>query len=801
MLRIMSNGKQPQPATAVSSTDAALINLLERRLQDSALHLALGGAADGTVGGTYGSVSELERRLESLVEATQKAQEGLSLDLMLTRLVALISDAFDADRSTLLLYDAETDELFSRLAQGELVQEIRFPSSHGIAGHVFHTGDTAVIDDAYIDSCFNAEIDKQTGYHTRNILCAPVRTRRGDVIGVAEVLNKHEGQFSTTDGVFLRAFTTHLATALENAQLVERAQVASHEESRLMEVTRAISSELDIDKLLRKIMGVATDLLDAERSTLFVHDPVRDELWSRVAEGLSAREIRIPSQVGIAGEVFTTRQAVNIPDAYADARFNPEIDRATGFRTRSILCVPVVNKHGVPIGVVQVLNHQGGAFTARDQRRIEMLAAQSAIALENAQLFREVVNERNYTENVLRRLTDGVITLDCTLNVVKINDIAAKLLGVKAERVLGAGAPLVFRNGNSWVKRSLRKVMRMLEPDLTIDGVLKSTQGITTAVNLNITPLLDAHEQLQGYVLVIEDITKEKRVRSAMARYMTRAVAEQVLAQGEAVLGGRTQLATILFADIENFTALTELMGATDTVGLLNEYFTDMVEVIFAHGGILDKYIGDAIMAVFGAPFGSTRDADHALRAAYDMQQALTPFNARRAALGHAPLAIRIGINSDHVVSGNIGSARRMDYTVIGDGVNVASRLESTNRFYGSQTLVSGSTVALLKDSYRLRELDWLRVKGKLAPVPVYELLGLADTRLAPGVDAMLDRYAAALAAYRARDWRQALTQLDDALTTVPTDRPSQLLRERILEFKITPPPEDWNGVWVLNDK
>jgi len=512
----------------------------------------------------------------------QKAQEPLSLDLMLTRMVALLSEAFSADRSSLFLYDADSDELFSRVAQGALVSEIRFASQLGIAGAVFHSGEPAVVDDAYRDTRFNREVDAETGYVTSSILCVPVRTRRGDIIGVAEVLNKHAGHFTVTDVVFLRAFTTHMASALENAHLSERARDSSREESQMMEVTRAISSELDIDKLLRKIMSIATDLLEAERSTLFVHDPQRDELWSRVAEGLNAREIRIPSNVGIAGEVFTTGQSVNIPDAYNDRRFNPEIDRRTGFRTRSILAVPVINKHGAPIGVVQVLNRQGGVFSAKDQRRLEMLAAQSAIALENAQLFRDVVHERNYTENVLRRLTDGVITLDQVLNIVRINDVAARLLDVDPERVLGASAQRLFRNGNSWIRRAIRKVMRTGLSDVAVDVNLRHGDKTSTAVNLNISPLFNPHDQLQGCVLVFEDITNEKRVRSAMARYMTREVAEQVLAQRDAVLGGRSQMATVLFADIANFTSITEQLGATDTVAMLNKYFTAMVEVIFA---------------------------------------------------------------------------------------------------------------------------------------------------------------------------------------------------------------------------
>lgn len=781
-------------ANDAAGADGAVLRLLDRQVQDRALREALAAVTDSDIDPLH----ELERRLDSLVEATQKIHEPLSLDLVLKRLVALISDAFSADRASLFLYDADTDELYSRVAQGGLTREIRFAASLGIAGAVFKSGEALVIDDVYSDSRFNRAIDVATGYLTRNMLCVPVRTRRGDIIGVTEVLNRHEGDFTSTDAVFLRAFTTHVATALENAQFAEQISSAHREQTRLMDLTRAISSELDTEQLLRKIIGIATELLDAERSTLFLHDPIRDELWSRVAEGMETREIRIPSHVGIAGESFTRRTAILIDDAYADPRFNPAVDRATGFRTRSILCVPVVSRHGIPIGVVQVLNHRVGGFSSKDQRRLENLAAQSAIALENARLFREVVEERNYNENVLRSLTNGVVTLDLAFNVVKINDTAARLLGVNPERVLGASALHLFGHGNAWIRRLVRKASRSQQAESALDATVRGEQDRITAANVVASPLADANGRVFGFAVVIDDITNEQRLRSTMARYMTREVAEQVIAQGEGVLGGRSQQVTILFADIANFTSLAERLGPQETVALLNEYFSEMVEVIFAHEGILDKYIGDAIMAVFGAPLSSPRDADNAVRTAIRMREVLGEFNARRGQQGLAPLDLRIGINSDQVVAGNIGSARRMDYTVVGDGVNVAARLESANKVYGTKILVSSSTLALLRGRYSLREIDLLSVKGRAAPVAIHEVLGSADD---PALAPALRHYADGLAAYRRADWTHAIAAFDAALALAPGDTPSLALRARAVRFAARPPSRPWDGVYIADEK
>jgi len=773
--------------------DHAVLRLIDRQLQDRVLRQALSGVGQ-TAEDEFG---DLERRLDLLVEATQKIHENLSLDLILKRLVALISDAFDADRASLFLYDADSDELYARVAQGGLTQEIRFAAGLGIAGAVFRSGEAAVVHDVYNDARFNRAVDDSTGYVTRNLLCVPVRTRRGDIIGVTEVLNRHQGEFTNTDAVFLRAFSTHVATAIENAQFAEQIKSATREQTRLMDLTRAISSELDIDQLLRKIIGIASELLDAERSTLFLHDPVRDELWSRVAEGIATREIRIPSHVGIAGECFSRRSPIVIDDAYSDPRFNPAVDRATGFRTRSILCVPVVNRHGVPIGVVQVLNRRAGAFTTRDQLRLENLAAQSAIALENARLFHEAVEERNYNENVLRSLTNGVVTLDLALNVVKINDTAARLLGVNPERVLGASALHLFGSANAWVRRLVRKAARSQQAERAVDATLVGADGTPTAANVVASPLLAPGGRLFGFAVVIDDITNEMRLRATMARYMTREIAEQVIAQGDSVLGGRSQQVTILFADIANFTSLAERLGPQETVTLLNEYFSEMVEVIFEHGGILDKYIGDAIMAVFGAPLSSAHDADNAVRTAIRMQQVLVSFNARRAQAGAPPLDMRIGINSGSVVAGNIGSARRMDYTVVGDSVNLASRLETANKIYGTTVLVSGSTVAQLRERYELREIDWLRVRGRAGAVAIYAV----ETSPASARAALHEAYSRGLAAYRRADWQTALDAFDTALAHADDDAPSRAMRERALLYAALPPGGDWDGVYTLDEK
>jgi adenylate cyclase len=412
-------------------------------------------------------LSEAIRRLSVLVEVADTVTQRLSLDHQLPRLIELIAEALDAERATLFLHDADAGELFSRVARGEGVAEIRIPQNVGIAGSVFGSGVAEIIDDAYRDLRFNAEVDRRTGYLTHSILCVPLRNRADQVIGVTQVLNKRSDAFTAVDTALLEAISRHAASALEQAQMMERLERARREELELLEITEAISAELHIDNLLTRIVAAATQLLDAERSTLFVYDPAKDELWSKVAEGSEQEQIRIPAAAGIAGAAFTSGDVLDIPDAYADPRFNPEIDRASGFRTRNLLSVPVIDRTGERLGVVQVLNKRGGPFTQVDIRRLKAFSAGIAVALENARLFSDVLALKNYNESILKSLSNGVVTLDRRRVIVKVNAAAQRILGLSAEALVGRPAEQAFGNLNAWITRSLEFVARMGAPPTT----------------------------------------------------------------------------------------------------------------------------------------------------------------------------------------------------------------------------------------------------------------------------------------------------------------------------------------------
>jgi len=305
-----------------------------------------------------------------------------------------------------------------------------------------------------------------------------------------------------------------------------------------------------------------------------------------------------------------------------------------------------------------------------------------------------------------------------------------------------------------------------------------------------------------GTLIMIEDISTEKRMKSTMSRYMDPGLADQLLSDGGGgdLMGGQDTIATILFSDVRGFTTLTEALGAQGTVTLLNDYFTIMVDCISEEGGMLDKFIGDAIMAAFGVPVGHDDDEDRGVRAGINMLTSLREWNIEREANGQPPVDMGIGLNTDNVVSGNIGSPKRMHYTMIGDGVNLAARLESACKQYAAKLLISEYTYAKLKATYRVRDIDEVIVKGKTKPVKVFEVLDFHTDESFPNLMEVVNHFKEGRKHFIAGNWDKAAKSFKEALALHPEDRLSNIYIDRCAHMKKNP-PKDWDGVWVLDSK
>ncbi|MCJ7502357.1 MAG: GAF domain-containing protein, partial [Acidobacteriia bacterium] len=216
------------------------------------------------------------------------------LDLLLQGIMHKASVLMDADRSTLYLVDEGKQQIWSKVAEGAALSEIRVPLGTGIAGHVAQTGETVNIPDAYRDPRFNPDVDRKTGYHTRTILCMPMKSKEGKILGVLQVLNKRQGVFTRADEELLAAFASGAAVTVQNAMLNEEIRKRMQTSEILLNVMRAVSSELEIDQLLQKIVSKTSEVMNADRCTLFLVDRVTGGLWSKVAQGPNLSEIRVP---------------------------------------------------------------------------------------------------------------------------------------------------------------------------------------------------------------------------------------------------------------------------------------------------------------------------------------------------------------------------------------------------------------------------------------------------------------------------------------------------------------------------
>jgi adenylate cyclase len=738
--------------------------------------------------------------LNLLLEVSKSVAALNSLDEILNWLIEMAREHINADRGTIFINDPVTNELYSRVAQGNLSREIRIMNNSGLAGASFTSNEALLIHDVHKDPRFNESVDQQTGYRTKNMICVPIHNSRHELIGVVQLLNKQTGRFNKQDLEFLGALMTQGALSLEAAAQSESAAKNRNRELGFLNLVTEMTAEINIEKLLKRAIEEANKMLDAERVTLFLNDENTNELWSQVAQGLGSMTIRLPNTAGIAGAVFTSAQTINIKHAYADLRFNPSFDRSTGYFTRSILCVPIINKNGKVIGVTQALNKKNGFFSEEDESRLKAFTSQISAALENAALFADVENMKNYNEGVLQSITNAVLTVNEKGIIAKCNAAGQDILKKPENEIVGQKIQDFFVGPNQWLIDRLEVVKETNQTDMSMDASIMVGEE-TVSANVTMMPLLSLEHKSMGSIIMIENISSEKRMKSTMSRYMDPSIADQLLSNGADLLGGQSVPATVLFSDIRGFTTLTEALGAQGTVTLLNEYFEEMVDCITREGGMLDKFIGDAIMAAFGIPAAHEDDEDRAMRAAISMIKDLNVWNKVRLAEGKLPVNIGIGLNTDTVVSGNIGSKKRMDYTIIGDGVNLAARLESACKAYYAKILISEFTQARLKGTYRLREIDLVVVKGKTQPVSIYEVLDYHDELTFPNMMETLGHFKEGLSLYRKGDFSKSKSSFENALLVNGSDKLSKMYIDRNDYLMAHPPADDWSGIWVMEDK
>jgi len=386
---------------------------------------------------------------------------------------------------------------------------------------------------------------------------------------------------------------------------------------------------------------------------------------------------------------------------------------------------------------------------------------------------------------------------------------SAAIVGTRAyqQRVIAIGVALLVIAAALGITVAAAVTLGLVRP---VRRLLLGTAAVEHGVLDTVVPITSRDEigsLTRSFNSMVGELRVKAQIRDTFGKYVDPRIVAGLLDRPELTdaKGARREM-TILFCDMKGFTAFSEGMTPAALVNVLNRYMTVMSEPVRHHNGIIDKYIGDGIMAFWGPPFTGTEEHPAlACLAALDQLAGLAAFRAELPELiglrrGVPEIDIRIGIATGDVVVGNIGSEQTRNYTVIGDTVNLASRLEGANKTYGTRILVSEMTNRFAADLVETREIDQVLVVGKTEPQRIFELLGrkgeVDGARLT-----LRDAFGTALAAYRRRDWQQARAGFEDCLEIMPGDAPSKTYLGRIAQFCAVPPGADWDGVWSLAEK
>jgi class 3 adenylate cyclase/PAS domain-containing protein len=535
------------------------------------------------------------------------------------------------------------------------------------------------------------------------------------------------------------------ALSLERTALAGKLSAATAQAERELQramtigrVAETVNSSLELAVVLRRVLDLAVEVMQAERGFVMIANDAGEleltTLYGLDEAALAGDDMR-PSQSTVKS-VFETGEPIVTTDAQNDPRLNAQVS-VRALKLRSIICVPLAIK-SKRIGVIYLDSRvKAGLFTRYDPSVLMAFANQAALAIENARLFdeqgvrlREIMWLEEFQAKVLSSITNGVITLDAHGVVSTFNEAASETFGVQAATMVGRPAsaldalipglaalivtdaafnqplPVEARHPT---RGALALELRLAPLDLG-DGLDAGNGGLAIAVT-------DHTERRLLETMHRTDLEQRRAIQIAFSRYLAPHVVESLMTAPAAVeLGGERRNATILFADIRDFTRMAAKMEAERVVEMLNEYFEAAVGVVFRNDGLLDKFYGDGLMAVFGPPRVREDDAARALHAAIALHDAVKALEPKL----HEPLRISVGLATGSVVAGHIGSTRRMDYTVIGDAVNLASRLQSAappSTTYCDESTYERSGLHLPAERLQAK------VKGRDDLVTVYRLL------------------------------------------------------------------------------
>ena len=565
------------------------------------------------------------------------------------------------------------------------------------------------------------------------------------LVSAREVLGLIAMDESTLAGIreqnlrsLLKLAASQIALGLSHVSLVSKIRRTSFksrlkalELETLQDVGVAFAGSLDIKQLTSDLLIRVISILNVNRAAVLLDNPVNREADQQkfspeVAESFGMEDI----ETELADRLASCSEAsANLLENSPTVINDPSLAGTLG--CRNLMVVPVQYKDqllgAILVGDKESRNEPSPSFGDDDLHLLAAMAGQAGAAISNARLYSDVLRMKNFNENILTSISSGIISAGADSRVVSFNDSAARIFGIAPAEAVGISITSLFAPlGLDELAGKIEATTRNGEHFQEMNVAASSKDGRQLALNISATPFsaADQDSDIDGGVLIsVENVSEGARIKDTLRRYVSANVADLVLEEGyELVLGGKLCEVTVLFADIRGFTSLSERQTPQKVVELLNSYFDLIIDVVFRYNGTVDKIVGDEIMVLFGAPFPRQDDTGRAVRCAVAMLEALDRFNRKRSGSGEPPLQIGIGLNRGSVISGNIGSSKHMDYTVIGDVVNLASRL--VDRAAAGQILLTRDVAGELGRQFDCRRIGEITVKGKSQPVEVFEIAG-----------------------------------------------------------------------------
>lgn len=657
-------------------------------------------------------LSSLDELGEILIDADKAQQVGSGI-------LRLTLGTIMASKGAIFLYNEMTDNLTSLSSKGADVKNTFRPPKNLKVELQKHRKNHVLVDD---------KKKWISGHLEEYIKDAKINTilplfHKNQFLGLLCIGKKFMDQsFTSADFKILEIISNHLTKALYNYQLIDEVKRKKTELNMklleletLFDISVAISSVLDVEELGNEVLWRSVGILNASKGIMFLINESSPILQLHVNFNWDNDFPLISKDLAIFKKINEMRKG-KILTKEDNNSIQIKLDE------KNLIIAPISTK-SKSIGFMILANKETRSgtvpFNLLDLELLSSLSNQAAVAMENAKLFKDISKEKQFNESILGSIATGVITLDRLGEVDSINAAGLKILRMKKEDIIGNHYLYLFEKDEE-----ILSLINSSESEGKISSeinIVFKTVSEETIINISVAPRVDPEKNIQGLVIAIEDISDVNKVKNTFKRYVSKQVVDEILDNDAKLnLGGEEREATILFTDIRGFTSMSEKMDPKTVVSTLNEYFSEMIDIVFKHNGTLDKIIGDELMIVYGAPLSSKDDTLRAVKTAIEMQLCIKEMNKKRKKKNEAEILVGAGINRGNVVSGNIGSRDMMDYTVIGDTVNLGSRLCSAAS--PGEILVSKSVYNGLKNDFSFNKLDPIRVKGKAEKVNIYSI-------------------------------------------------------------------------------